>query len=117
MTTNTYDGLAPAQVASHDQAHPATALTPGAVIVASGQASECEIVERLARRGGWTSRRLDRTDMFIAYEQGRCGRTSSGALLARGSHRGRQIDQGQRPTSALCAQPDAGAEFFAGGMR
>ena len=75
MTTNTYDGLAPAQVASHDQAHPATALTPGAVIVASGQASEREIVERLARRGGWTSRRLDRTDMFIAYEQGRCGRT------------------------------------------
>jgi hypothetical protein len=75
VTTNTYDGLAPAQVASHDQAHPATALTPGAVIVASGQASEREIVERLARRGGWTSRRLDRTDMFIADEQGRCGRT------------------------------------------
>jgi len=101
----------PAQVASHDQAHPATALTPGAVIVVSGQASEREIVERLARRGGWTSRRLDRTDMFIADEQGRCGRTTRVRYSREGRIEVAKLTKAS-PTSALCAQPDAGAEFL-----
>jgi hypothetical protein len=63
------------QAVTIDQEHAAAALKPGKVIVADAHASERHIVERLARRGRWTSRGLDRTDVFIAYEHAESGAT------------------------------------------
>ncbi|MDV3133334.1 hypothetical protein [Mycobacterium sp. 29Ha] len=63
------------QAATIDQQRTATELMPGEVIIADAHASERDIVERLARRGRWTSRSLDRTDVFIAYEHAESGAT------------------------------------------
>lgn len=63
------------QAVTIDQERAATALIPGEVIVADARASERDIVERLARRGRWTSRGLDRTDVFITYQHAESGAT------------------------------------------